>query len=73
MKFYILFLFTIGVRSLVMFPKFKNVFFHNTTVSDNAHFWETNYGYNVLECSEIKKFDKISTDKMSIEMICSLF
>jgi len=73
MKFYILFLFTIGVRSLFIFPKFKHVFFYNTTLRHDTHFWETKYGYNVLECSEIKKFDKMSTDKMSIEMICSLF
>jgi hypothetical protein len=47
---------------------YKNDVSYNTSVSSNTHFWETRYGYNVLECSEIKKFDK-----MSMEMICSLF
>ena len=34
----------------------------------NTHLWSTIYGYNILECIDIKKFDE-----NSVKMICSLF
>lgn len=51
----------------IIFP-FKNIFLYHTNRTEERHFWETTYGYNVLESSNIKKFDT-----MSVEMICSLF
>lgn len=79
MNFYILFLFYSSVKSLYIFSifppslltKFKNnkqIHITNKNSTNNAHIWETPYGYNILECIDIKKFDE-----RSLPMVFSLF